>query len=38
MSDVLDGSMTPEAGKAKVEALKNIHPDYSSVSDVLTVE
>ena len=38
MSDVLDGSMTPEAGKAKVEALKNIHPDYSSVSAVLTVE
>jgi len=32
MSDVLDGEMTPEDGKAKVAALKEVHPDYSGVT------
>lgn len=32
MSDVLDQVLTPEAGKAKIEALKAVQPDYSSVT------
>lgn len=35
MSDVLDGNITPEAGKAKVEKIKAIQPDYSKVSATL---
>lgn len=35
MSDVLDGNITPEAGKAKAEKIKSIQPDYSSVTDVI---
>lgn len=32
MADVLDGVMTPEEGKAKLEEAKAVKPDYSSVS------
>lgn len=32
MSDVLDGNISPEEGKAKVEAAKASKPDYSSVT------
>lgn len=38
MSDVLDGKMTPEAGKAKLEAAKAVKPDYSGVSRELPKE
>ena len=31
MADVLDGAMTPEQGKAKLEKAKAAKPDYSSV-------
>jgi len=31
MSDVLDGKLTPEQGKAKIEKIKATKPDYSSV-------
>ena len=33
MSDVLDGSMSPEDGKLEIEALKEEKPDYSSVGE-----
>jgi len=32
MADVLDGVMTPEEGKAKLEKAKAIKPDYSKVT------
>jgi len=32
MVDVLDGKMTPEQGKAKLEKAKAVKPDYSNVS------
>ena len=32
MSDVLDGVISPEDGKAKVEAIKAVTPDYSVVT------
>jgi len=32
MTDVLDGKMTPEAGKARLAKAKEAKPDYSSVS------
>jgi len=32
MADVLDGKMTPEQGKAKLEKAKATKPDYSSVT------
>lgn len=32
MTDVLDGNLKPEEGKAKLEAAKAIKPDYSSVT------
>ncbi len=35
MADVLDGKMTPEQGKAKLEKAKAAKPDYSKVSDAL---
>jgi len=35
MTDVLDGVMTPEQGKAKLEKAKLEKPDFSSVTDVL---
>jgi len=37
VADILDGVITNEAGKAKIEALRNSKPDFSSVSDVLPV-
>lgn len=35
MSDVLDGSITPDEGKAKIEKILAVQPDYSSVSSKL---
>lgn len=35
VSDILDGVITNEDGKAKIEALRNSKPDFSSVTDVL---
>jgi hypothetical protein len=37
VSDILDGVITNEDGKAKIEALRASKPDFSSVSDVLPV-
>ena len=37
VSDILDGIITNEDGKAKIEALRVSKPDYSTVSDVLPV-
>jgi hypothetical protein len=34
MDDVLNGEITPEAGKAKVEKLRATAPDYSSVGEL----
>lgn len=34
MADVLDGKLTPEQGKAKLEAAKAKKPDYSSVGEI----
>jgi len=38
MADVLDGAMTPEAGKAKLEKAKAVKPDYSGVTATLSKE
>lgn len=38
MADVLDGKLTPEIGKSKIEKAKAAKPDYSKVSDVLPSE
>jgi hypothetical protein len=38
MADVLDGAMTPEEGKAELEKVKAIKPDYSSVTAELPQE
>jgi hypothetical protein len=37
VSDILDGVISNEDGKAKIEALRASKPDYSTVSDVLPV-
>jgi len=37
VSDILDGVITNEDGKAKIEALRASKPDYSTVTDVLPV-
>lgn len=37
VSDILDGVISNEDGKAKIEALRASKPDFSSVSDVLPV-
>lgn len=37
VSDILDGVITNEDGKAKIEALRASKPDFSTVSDVLPV-
>lgn len=38
MVDVLDGKITPEAGKARLEKAKAIKPDYSKVTAELPKE
>ena len=38
MADVLDGKMTPEQGKAKLEKAKATKPDYSGVTAELPKE
>lgn len=38
VSDILDGVITNEEGKAKIEALRASKPDFSSVSPVLPAE
>lgn len=35
MADVLDGKMTPEAGKARLAKAKEAKPDYSTISTEL---
>lgn len=37
VSDILDGVISNEEGKAKIEALRASKPDFSTVSDVLPV-
>lgn len=38
MSDVLDGKMTPEQGKTRLEKAKSVNPDYSGVTAKLPKE
>lgn len=38
MTDVLNGDIKPEEGKAKLEKIKAVKPDYSKVTKVLPVE